>query len=73
MGLIWGLILSGELAVLHAPMFDGLSFDSFALFDDGFGPAEVGVGRRHVVQALVITLVVVVLDERFDLGFKVAG
>ena len=66
-------MLGGELAVLQAPMFDGLSLDPFALFDDGWGPAEVGVGGRHVVQALVVTLVVVVLHERFDLDLKVAG
>ena len=34
-GLVWGLMLGGELAVLQAPMFDGLAFDPFALFDDG--------------------------------------
>jgi hypothetical protein len=28
-------MLSGELAVLQAPMFDGLSLDPFAQFDDG--------------------------------------
>ena len=59
--------------MLQAPMLDGLSFDPFTLFDDGWRPAEVGVGGRHVVQALVISLVVVVLDEGLDLGFKVAG
>ncbi len=68
-----GLILSGELAVQQAPMFDGLPFDPFALFDDGIGPAEVGVGGRHVVQALVVTSVVIMLDERFDPGLEVAG
>ena len=57
----------------QAPMFDGLSFDPFALFDDGRCPAEVGIGGRHVVQALMVTLVVVVLDEGLDLGFEVAG
>jgi len=46
-------MLCGELAVLQAPMLDGLSFDPFALFDDGRGSAEVGVGRRHICQALV--------------------
>jgi hypothetical protein len=42
-------MLSGELAVLQAPMLDGLSFDPFTLFDDGWCPAEVGVGvpRQH--------------------------
>ena len=59
--------------MLQAPMFDGLSLDPFALLDDGWGLAEVGVGGRHVVQALMVTLVVVVLDESFDLGLKVAG
>lgn len=54
--------------MLQAPMFDGLSFDPFTLLDDGLCPAEVGVGRRDVVQALVITLIVVMLDERFDLA-----
>ena len=66
-------MLRGDLAVLQAPMFDGLSLDPFSLSDDGFGPAEVGIGRRHVVQALMVALVVVVFDERFDLRFKVAG
>jgi hypothetical protein len=54
-------------------MFDGLSLDPFALLEDGSCPAEVGVAGRQVAQALVITLVVVALDERLDLGLKVAG
>ena len=66
-------MLGGELAVLQAPMFDGLSFDSLALVDDGFRPAEGGVGRRHVPQAFVVTPVIVVFDERLDLGFEIAG
>ena len=66
-------MLGGELAVLQAPMFDGLSFDPFALFYDGLGSPEVGVGRRHIVQALVIPLVVVMLDERLDLDFQIAA
>ena len=57
-------MLAGELAVLQAPMVDGLSLDPFTLFDDGWSPAEVGVGRRHVAQALVVALVIVMLDER---------
>jgi len=54
-------------------MFDGLSLDPFSLFDDGFGPAEAGIGGRHIVQALVIALVIVMLDERLDLAFEVTG
>ena len=58
--------------MLQAPIFDGLSFDPFALFNDGLRPAEVGVGGCDVIQALVIALMVVMLDERLDLGFEVA-
>ena len=65
-------MLSGDLAVLQAPMFDGPSFDPFALSDDGCGPSEVGVGRGHVVQAFMVALMVVVLDEGLDLDLKVA-
>jgi hypothetical protein len=43
-------MLSGDLAVLQAPMLDGQAFDPFALFDDAPDPAEVGVGRRHIVH-----------------------
>ena len=56
-------MLSGDIAVLQAPVVDGLSLDPFALFDDGIGPAEVGVGRGDVVEALVVAPMVVVLDE----------
>ncbi len=54
-------------------MFDGLFFDPFALLDDGSGPAEVGIGGCHIVQALMVAAMVVVIDERRDLGLKVAG
>ena len=29
---------------MQAPLFDGLLFDPFSLFNDGFCPAEVGIG-----------------------------
>ena len=66
-------MLGGELAVLQASMFDGLAFDPFSLFEDGLCPAEVGVCWCHIAQALVVALVVIVLDERLDLAFEVAG
>ena len=59
--------------MLQAPMLDGLSLDPFALFDDGWGSAEVGIGGRDVVQALVVALVVVLLDERLDLASRSPG
>ena len=66
-------MLGGELAVLQPPMFDGLPLDPFSLFDDGCSPAEVGVRGRHVAQRFVVTPVIVVFDERLDLGLKIAG
>ena len=66
-------MLRGELAVLQAPIFDGLSFDPFALFDDRWGPSEVGIGGCYIVQALVVALVVVLLDERLDLASRSPG
>jgi hypothetical protein len=66
-------MLSGDLAVLQAPMLNSQAINPFALFDYGFGPAEVGVCWRHVVETLVVAPVVVMLDEGADLGLKVAG
>lgn len=59
--------------MLQAPMFDCLSLDPLALFDDGLSPAEVGISGRHIVQALMIAPMVVAFDEGPDLGFHVAG
>ena len=55
----------------QAPTLDCVSFDPFSSFDDGGGSTEVGIGRCDVVEALMVALVVVVLDERLDLGLKV--
>lgn len=66
-------MLGGQLAVLQAPILHGPAFDPFALSDDGWCPAEVGVGGDYVFQALVTALVVVMLDGGPDLGLEVAG
>ena len=58
---------------MQAPRFEYFSFDPFALFENGFVAAEVDVGWRDVVQALVEALMVVVIDEGCDLGFTIAG
>ena len=58
---------------MQAPLFDGFVFDPFSLFDDGFCSAEVDICRCDVFQALVIALVIVVLEERLDLGFQNSG
>ena len=51
---------------------DSLSFDPFSPLDDGLSSTEVGIGGCHVIKVLVIALMVVVFDERLDLGFKIA-
>ena len=65
-------IPGGDFAVLQVLALDGLAFDPFALFDDGFGPAEVSVGEHQVLQTLVIALMIIMLDEAVDLNFKIA-
>ena len=52
---------------MQAPRFECLLFDPFALFQNGFVPAEVDVGRRDVVEALMEALVIVVIDKGRDL------
>jgi hypothetical protein len=65
--------LCGAFAVLQAPCFESLLLDPFSWSQNGFVSAEADIGWRDVVQALMIALMVVVLDEGFDLGFKIAG
>ena len=59
--------------MLQAPIFESLSLDPFSSLDDGWCPAEVGIGGCDVVEALVVALVVVILDEDLDLLFEIAG
>ena len=54
-------------------MFDCLFFDLFPLSENGFVAPEVDVGRCDIVQTLVVTLVVVTIDECPDLAFEIAG
>ena len=59
--------------MLQAAVCDGCTLDAFTLDEDCLGPAEVDVGQGEVVEALVITDVVIVLDEGVDLLFEIAG
>src|SRR5207253_11019801 len=49
-----------------ASLLDGFSFDLFPPFENGPAAPEVDVSRRQVVQALVVSTVVVVADELLD-------
>jgi hypothetical protein len=42
------------------------------LQQDGLAASEVDVGGCEIAKALVISLMVVVLDERFDFDFEAA-
>ncbi len=53
-------------------MFDGFSFDAFPPFENDRSFAKVDVGRRQVVEALVISAIVVVRDELADALFELA-
>lgn len=55
---------------MHAPCFQSLLFDPFPLLQYGFVPSEIAIGRCNVVQAVVAELVVIVIDESFDLGLE---
>ena len=57
----------------QAPGFDGLLFDPFSLSQDGLAAPEVDISRGEVLQALVVSSVVVVLDEGVDLLPEIAG
>ncbi len=59
--------------MLQAAVFDCLSFDPFPLSENCSVTPEVDVGRCDVVQALVVTLVVVIIDKFPDLAFEIAG
>ena len=50
-----------------------VSRDAFSFSADRLSPAKVDIGRREVVDALVITDVIVVFDEGLYLAFEVPG
>ena len=57
----------------QAPGFDCLLFDPFSLSQNGLAAPEVDISRGEVLQALVVSSVVVVLDEGVDLLPEIAG
>ena len=69
-----GLGVSGcDCLLMEAPsLFDGFPFDAFPPLENGRSSSEVNVDRRQVVQALVIALIVVVLDELADAQLELA-
>lgn len=59
--------------MLQAAVLDCLFLDPFPFSQNDFVAPEVNIGRCDVVQALVVPLVVVIIDECPDLAFEIAG
>ena len=57
--------------MLQASLLDGLALDPFAFCEDGLSAAEVDIGGCEIVEALVRSGMVVMLDEGRDLPLKV--
>src|ERR1700723_2151872 len=59
--------------MLQATVCDCLALDPFAVEEDGLSAPEVDVSWGKIVEALVITGMVVMRHEGRDLAFEVAG
>ena len=57
----------------QASVLDGFAFDPFSFQQDGLTAPEVDIGRRQIVDALVVAQVIVVGDEGFDPSLELAG
>ena len=57
--------------MLRATVGNGLSLDPLSLCQDGRAAPEIDVGWGEIVDAFVVTAVVVVVDERGDLRFEI--
>ena len=57
--------------VVQAALLDGVSFDPFTFEQDGVAASEVDVGRGKIVEALVVSAMIVMLNEGRDLRFEV--
>ena len=68
-----GWMLCGLLVVKQRTILDSFACDPFSFQHDGLTASEVDVGRGKIVDNLVIAPVVVVQDERIELGFEVTG
>jgi hypothetical protein len=51
---------------MQASLFDGFTFDGVRPLENRWSSTEVDVGAPQIVQALVISPIVVVVDELAD-------
>ena len=54
----------------QAAVLDGSALDALALQQDGLAPAEIDISRDQVVQAFLVALEIIVLNECPDIGVK---
>ena len=66
-------MLSRVLLMEQASFLDSAVFDFGSPFDDGCVAPEVGIGGRDVVEALVVAVVVVMIDEFRDRFWRSPG
>ncbi len=66
-------MLSRLALMVQAAIFDSQFLDLLSPFNDGGSSPEVGVGWCDIVDALMVTLVVIVIDEGADLVFEITG
>ena len=66
-------MLSRVLLMEKAAFLDSAVFDFGSPFDDGCVAPELGIGGRDVVEALVVAVVVVMIDEFRDAVFEITG
>ena len=57
--------------MLQAPGFDCFLFDPFSFVQSGLATSEVYIGGCEVIDALVITLVIIVINKSLDLDLEV--
>jgi hypothetical protein len=67
------LILGCVSFVKQASVLDGFAFYPFAFQQDGLVAPEVDIGRRQIVDALLVAQVIVVGDEGFDPSVEAAA
>lgn len=56
-----------------ALVFERFVLDALTLCEDALGSPEVDIGRGQIVETLMVAGVIVMLDERAYLPFKIAG
>ncbi len=57
--------------MVQAAFFDGISFDPFAFEQDCLPASEVDISRGEIVEALVVSAMIVMLNESGDLSLEI--